>query len=174
MQMPAFRSQYQARAEQRYHASVGSPEVQQYRPMYDSDGVLQLEPTVTHDLYAEIQSYAASCDLQYIINRYFNGDASALSRVQGVYADLTGMPDSIHGVYNLMQQARADFGALPAEIKDKFGNDVMRFLASLGTPEWRDAMQIKAKPEVPTDGEAAKDVVSDALNRAAAVRESEG
>lgn len=173
MQMPAFRSQYQARAEQRYHASVGSPEVQQYRPMYDSAGVLQLEPTVTHDLYAEIQSYAASCDLQYIINRYFNGDPGVLSRVQGVYADLTGMPDSIHEVYNLMEQAKSDFGRLPADIKDKFGNDVMRFLSALGTPEWRDAMQIKPDLEVPVDGEASKDVVSDAIARAASVRESE-
>lgn len=173
MQMPVFRTQYQARADQRYHASVGSPEVQEYRPSYDSDGVLQLEPTSTHDLYAEIQSYAASCDLQYIINRYFNGDPAVLNRVQGVYADLSGMPDSIHGVYNLMQQAKADFGALPADIKDKFGNDVMRFLSSLGTPEWRDAMQIREKEVAPVDGEATKDVVSDALDRAAAVRESE-
>ena len=174
MEMPAFRSQYQARAAQRYHVSVGSPEVQQYRPMYDSDGVLQLEPTVTHDLYAEIQSYAQSCDLQTIINRYFNGDPGALSRVQGVYADLTGMPDSIHEVYNLMEQAKSDFGRLPADVKDKFGNDVMRFLSALGTPEWRDAMQIKPEPEVPTDGEIAKDVVSDAIARAASARESEG
>lgn len=173
MQMPVFRTQYQARAEQRYHASVGSPEVQEYRPSYDADGILQLEPTSTHDLYAEIQSYAASCDLQYIINRYFNGDPGALSRIQGVYADLTGMPDSIHEVYNLMQQARVDFGALPADVKDRFGNDVMRFLSALGTQEWRDAMQIREKEVPPVDGEATKDVVHDALERAAAVRQSE-
>lgn len=168
-----FDNQFVRRASERFFSGSGSPEVQEYRPMYDSDGVLQLEPTKMHDLYADIQSYAASCDLQMIINRYFNGDPAVLNRVQGVYADISQMPDSIHGVYNLMEQARADFGALPADIKERFGNDPMRFIASLGTPEWRDAMQIREKEAPPVDGEVAKDVVSDALDRAASVRESE-
>lgn len=164
-----FETQFARRAEQRVFAASGDPTVVQYVAERDADGILQLNEAGSHDLYQDIQSYAASCDLQVIINRYFNGDPGALARVQGVYADLDGMPDNIHEVYNLMQRAQADFGSLPADIQAKFGNDPMQFLATLGSPEWLEKMQMP-QPEAP--GEAT-DVVKDAVQRAEVVRESE-
>lgn len=165
---PEFDTQFDRRGRDRRFARTGNRIVKKYRPAFDELGVLRLVDNGTHDLYAEIQSYADSTDIATIIARYFNGDPLALSRVQGVYADVTGMPDSIHGVYNMMAKASDDFKTLPAEVQAKFGNDVFRFLSTLGTPEWMAAMQVEApKQDVP------KDVVADAAVRAEAARESE-
>lgn len=164
-----FVTQFERRAEQRVYAASGDPIVKQFVAERDADGILQLNEAGSHDLYQDIQSYAASCDLQVIINRYFNGDPGALARVQGVYADLVGMPDNIHEVYNLMQRAQADFGSLPADIQAKFGNDPMQFLASLGSQEWLEKMQM---PQSDAPGEVI-DVVKDAVQRAEVARESE-
>lgn len=166
---PEFDSQFERRGHSSIKASSGSRLVTNYRPAYDDRGVLHLVETGTHDLYAEIQSYSDSTDLATIINRYFNGDPLALSRVQGAYADLTGMPDNIHQVYNMMDKAAHDFHTLPVEIQAKFGNDPIRFLSTLGTPEWMAAMQIAQ----PAPSAASRDVVQDAVNRAEAARESE-
>lgn len=164
-----FETQFARRGDKRVFATVGDPLVKQYVAERDSDGVLLLNEAGGHDLYADIQSYAASCDLQVIVNRYFNGDPGALSRVQGVYADLDGMPDNIHEVYNLMQRAQVDFGSLPVDIQAKFGNDPMQFLATLGSAEWLEKMQMPQR-EAPGD---ATDVVANAVQRAEVVRESE-
>lgn len=163
-----FRTQYQARAAARYHTGVGSPLVQQYTAAYDKDGVLQLSESGQHDLYQDIQSHAASCDLAVIINRYFNGDPSALSRAQGIYADISTAPGTIHEAANLMRQAEADFLRLPVDIKEKFGNDPMRFLSTLGSDEWMAAMQIpKSQQDEPVD------LVKDAVQKAEEVRVNE-
>lgn len=166
---PEFDSQFERRGKSSVKAGSGNPITTRYRATYDDKGVLHLVPSGTHDLYAEIQSYAASTDLATIIARYFNGDPSALSRVQGTYMDLTGMPGNVHEVYNMMAKAEEDFHTLPAEIQAKFGNDPVRFLSTLGSPEWMAAMQIAQ----PAAGDPPKDVVKDAAQRAEAARESE-
>lgn len=120
----------------------GSPVVPLYRSQYNKDGVLELIEDGQHDLYAEIQSHAASTDMQLILDRYFNGDPSALSRVQGVYADITDMPTTIHEAMTIMDNARKDFETLPPVIKEQFGNDANQFLAQMGTDDWLAKMQL--------------------------------
>lgn len=166
---PEFDTQFERRGRSSVKAGSGKRLTIKYRPQYDDRGVLRLVATGTHDLYAEIQSYADSTDLATIIARYFNGDPGALSRVQGTYMDLTGMPSNVHEVYNMMGKAEEDFHTLPAEIQAKFGNDPVRFLSTLGSPEWMAAMQIVQ----PSAGDPPKDVVKDAAQRAEAARESE-
>lgn len=141
-----FESQYQRiydpEKRRRFAANPGSGVVKEYTAKYRQDGVLELVETGEHDLYADIQSHKDSCDLQLIINRYFNGDPAALSRVQGVYMDVSEMPENIHEAMQLMETARKDFDTLPVDIKAKFGNDPNQFLATLGTEQWFDNMQI--------------------------------
>lgn len=141
-----FETQYQRIYEpdkrKRFVANPGSGIIKEYTAQYRQDGVLELVETGEHDLYADIQSHKDSCDLQLIINRYFNGDPAALSRVQGVYMDVSEMPDNIHQAMQLMDNARRDFDTLPVDIKAKFGNDPNQFLATLGTEQWFANMQI--------------------------------
>lgn len=130
-----------------FHLSSGNPIMKKYTPEYDKQGNLQLVESGEHDLYSEIQSYAAGTDLALILNRYFNGDPAALSRVQGAYMDVSAMPTNIHEAMTLMQNARSDFETLPVDIKAKFANDPNQFLATLGTAEWFDKMQLPKKEE---------------------------
>ena len=150
--MLSFETQYQRIFDpdkrRRFAANPGSGVVKEYTARYKQDGVLELVETGEHDLYADIQSHKDSCDLQLIINRYFNGDPAALSRVQGVYMDVSEMPDNIHQAMQLMDNARRDFDTLPVDIKAKFGNDPNQFLATLGTEQWFENMQVqKQEPE---------------------------
>lgn len=135
----------------RRFSNTGSGVVVTYSPSYDSDGILQLEASGTHNLYDEIQSHRESTDLALIISRYFNGDPGVLSRVQGVYADISEMPRNIHEAMSLMENARSDFFKLPPDIKEQFGNDPNQFLASLGSAEWLTKMQVPAKDLDPSD-----------------------
>lgn len=146
-----FETQYQRIFDpdkhRRFNSNPGSGVVKEYTAQYRQDGVLELVETGEHDLYADIQSHKDSCDLQLIINRYFNGDPAALSRVQGVYTDVSEMPDNIHQAMQLMDNARRDFDTLPVDIKAKFGNDSNQFLATLGTEQWFENMQVnKTEP----------------------------
>lgn len=125
----------------------GSSVTTTYSAEYDKTGTLQLKPTGEHDLYAEIQSHKDSTDLALILNRYFNGDPTVLSRVQGAYMDVSEMPTNVHEAMTLMHNAQRDFEKLPVDIKEKFGNDPNRFLATLGTEEWFAAMQIEKSAE---------------------------
>ena len=141
----------------RFTANPGNGVVKEYTAQYRQDGVLELVETGEHDLYADIQSHKDSCDLQLIINRYFNGDPAALSRVQGVYMDVSEMPDNIHQAMQLMDNARRDFDTLPVDIKAKFGNDPNQFLAMLGTEQWFENMQVQ-KQETVQDESKGSDV----------------
>lgn len=140
----------------------GSRDVPQYAGVYKADGRLHVEEVGRRNLYAEIQSYKDSTDLSYIITRYMNGDPTALSRAQGMYVDITQMPSNMHDIINNMRAAEADFLRLPPDVKEKFGNDFHRFLMTLGTDDWRAAMQMAGVEEV------AAAPVGDAIVQAAA------
>lgn len=148
--LPAFDSDDQL-VYSRSAADSGSPVVQLYRSQFRKDGTLELIPDGEHDLYAEIQSHAASTDIQMILQRYFNGDPAALSRIQGVYADVTEMPKDIHQAMQMMDTARADFARLPVDIKELFDNDANQWLASLGTADWYSKMGVSSPVESPAD-----------------------
>lgn len=145
-----FQTQYQRLYEDnvRFVAEPGDSIIPTYTPIYNKNGVLELKQDGEKDLYAEIQSHKDSCDLAVIINRYFNGDPSALSRVQGTYMDITAMPTNMHEAMSLVDNARRDFDRLPVDIKQLFDNDANKFLATLGTEEWLQKMQIPKEEPV--------------------------
>lgn len=128
---------------ERHITAPGEAVVATYSPEYDKSGALQLVQDGEHNLYEEIQSHRDSTDLSLILNRYFNGDPTALSRVQGTYMDVTGLPDNIHEAMTLVDNARRDFDTLPPDIKQLFDNDANQFLSSLGTEDWFEKMQLK-------------------------------
>lgn len=144
----AFCTQYQRIAQhQRFATNPGNGLIPTYSPRYATDGVLVLKEDGQHNLYEEIQSHRDSTDIELIIDRYFNGDPTALSRVQGTYADITNMPQNMHEAMALVDNARRDFESLPVDIKQLFDNDPNQFLATLGTEEWFNKMQISQNNE---------------------------
>lgn len=120
----------------------GDPEVVTYDAYYDIDGVLQLKESGKKNLYDEIQSHKLSTDINVILQRYAAGDVDVLNRIQGVYADVTKAPHTFAEMMNITIQAKADFDALPVEIKNKFGNNFVQFMETYGTTEWFDRVGI--------------------------------
>lgn len=123
-----------------------------FRWKYDEKGNKSLVQDEEIDRDAEIQSYLEETKIENIINRA----AFDPSIVQKLGAqlndaepqDFTNMPSTLAEAQNLMIQAEQTWDKLPREIKQKFDNDVDKFIANFGTAEWANALGILQKPEV--------------------------
>lgn len=95
------------------------------RPRYVKD-VTTTPPTLRKvgetDQQALIQSYADECDVNRIVQRFEAGDISALSRVQGLYADVSGYPTDAVSLMNLGAQATYAWDSLTLEEQSKYGS----------------------------------------------------
>lgn len=153
-----FNTQY--RTPSRFSAAPGSPEKTIFKSRYAKDGSIEIVEAGIDNLYEYIQSHAQSVDINVILQRYANGDVSALSRSQGMYGDFTGMPDSFVGVLNMINDTRDYFDGLPLDVKAKFGHSFDRFVASLDNPSvYADLFGESAKE--PVSPVVDKEVVTD-------------
>lgn len=97
------------------------------------------------DLQDYIQSFADECDVNRIVERYTNGDASVLQRVQGVYSDVAGVPTDLTTAFETVSAARAYYESLPEAARREFGS-LGKFLDSIVTiPE--DNSKVSEKEE---------------------------
>lgn len=80
------------------------------------------------DQYAITQSFKNECDINRIIARYQAGDISVLSRVQGLYSDISGLPNDPTEMMQLGFLANSAWDNLDPEIKSKFNNDKSVFV----------------------------------------------
>lgn len=127
-----FKTQYDSRP--RFHTSIGNPVVEIYTGRYDKNGDLQLVKTGTENLYDKIQAEAAACDMDNILRRFANGDISVLSQSQGFYADVAAAPMHFTDALNMVRSVEDAFNQLPAEEREKFENDWVKYGASLVNP----------------------------------------
>lgn len=114
-----------------------------YTPDLKKDGTIELVVTGKEDLWELYNSFADSCDINSLIERYDAGDVSALNRGNPVFLDLLGAPKSLAEAYQMNFRAEAAFEGLPAQIREKFDNSFMKFLSDAGSPEWFDALKIE-------------------------------
>lgn len=128
----------------RFITDSGSPEKILYEGMYMKDGTFDLVEKGIDNLYDYIQSFKDSVDIHVIIKKYMNGDLSAFNQREGVYADISGIPDNFIDIYNLVEHAKSTFNALPLEVRDKFGNNFVRFAGSVTGLE--DSKEVVDKP----------------------------
>lgn len=94
-----------------YHApSFPSPSGVGTRPLFkkcrNDDGRYCLRKVGETDQQALIDSYKDECDVNRIVQKCANGDFSALARVQGLYTDISGMPDNPTDAFNLGNMVR--------------------------------------------------------------------
>lgn len=149
-----FKTQYDFR--ERFYTSIGNPVVETYTGRYDKNGDLQLVKTGSENLYDKIQAEAAACDMDNILRRYANGDISVLSQSQGIYADVAGAPMHFTDALNMVQSVEEAFAQLPAEEREKFDNDWVKYGASLVNP----VVESSVEPAVQSDV-VQKEVVSE-------------
>lgn len=115
-----------------------------------SDGTIKLTEIDQIDIKAEINSHASTCDMAYILSKLRQGDVSVVNVTPGVYGDFTQFPKSYAEMLQLVQSGEDAFAALPLDVRNKFDNDVSKWFASIGSDDWRSAMNIP-KPDPTVD-----------------------
>lgn len=145
------------RAAQRHVAAVGSPLRQTYMAVYDSNHNRQFVEDKKIDQYARIQSFKDQCLIENIIKRCTGGDLTALNQVQGMYGDISGMPNDPRSMHDLLMRAKEMYETVPQEeqISD-FGGSFENFLATFGDNQslarYLQSRMKQPDKEVPTDG----------------------
>lgn len=129
--------------EEKFVCDPGSRYRDVYTPDLKKDGTIELVVTGKEDLWELYNSFADSCDLNSLIERFEAGDVNALNRGNPVFLDLLGAPKSLAEAYQMNFRAEAAFEGLPAQIREKFDNSFMKFLSDAGSPEWFDALKIE-------------------------------
>lgn len=123
------------------------------------NGSIDLEKDGVEDVYAFIQSHKDSVDLNLIMQRYARGDVSGLNKVQGSYGDFTQFPKTYAEALQAVITAKEQFMALPLDVREKFGHDSNRYISSIGTPEWMDALGISVSDQAPEMSDVVKEGV---------------
>lgn len=96
------------------------------------------------------QSFKAECDINNIMSRFRKtGVLDFTSRYEAQYGDVTAV--DFTAAMNTVAQARGMFFAMPAHIRDRFGNKPENFLAFVQNPANKDEARHLGllKPEVP-------------------------
>ena len=144
-----FRTKYQR---VQVNAVTGSPIRVVREAVYDKRKNITVVEKGKENLYAYINSFADSVDINVLLARYRNGEKDALLQRAGAYIDISSMPANINEFIDLSRSAQNLFNSLPVETKEKFNNNVMEFISTVGDPEWIEKMN-----ESPSD--IAKNIV---------------
>lgn len=115
----------------RKFSNPGNPVHITYAPHFDETGHYELVEDGKINIYDEIQSHADSVDINILLKRYAEGDPEALSRAQGSFIDVTGMPQTYAEVLNIVNDAKQVFLKLPLEEREKYGQSFEVWLSSL-------------------------------------------
>lgn len=115
----------------------GSPFAATYKLKYGEDGSADLVIVGKVNVDEQIQSYRNSCDIQVLLERFANGDVTALSKTPSFYADLSDMPQSLAGYLQLIHDASEAFNSLSVDVRAKFDNNPDKFFASIGSDQFR-------------------------------------
>lgn len=88
----------------------------------------------------KIQSYFESTDLNLIIQRFMDGDISALQRRSAAYFDAVGMPSTLAEAYAVAENGRTNFDRLPLSVRESYNFDFGQYLADIGSDHYLDVM----------------------------------
>lgn len=120
----------QFRERKRFLSNVGSPIKSVLAGSYDENGNFQIVEKAKDNLYAQIQSYAESVDINVILKRFANGDTSVLNKHEPMYGDFTELPKTYAEMLNVVIAGENYFNQLPLEEREKHGNSFAQFLSN--------------------------------------------
>lgn len=149
--MNEFRSAYSGQV--RHTSLTGNGREPEYQYKVTETG-RELMKTGETDVYALIQSRMDETKIENIIKRA-TYDPTALGDQQwqnsAQIVDITDVPTDYHTWYNRIEDAKRQFEALPIEVKNKWDNDVEKYIMAYGTEEWANKMGIMPKKDNATD-----------------------
>lgn len=117
------------------------------------------------DVYAQIQSYKESTDVNVILERFARGDVSVLSKIQGTYGNFTEMPQTLAELQQRVIDAENIFYALPLETRAQFEHNPSIFFSEFGSEKFNAALGLD---KVEESVDLAKDVVENTVINPAA------
>lgn len=117
----------------------GSRKKKVYSPRFDGKK-LTLVATGEVDIQDEINAHAPECDMNFILSRLANGDMSALTKKQPLYADFHDLPDNFRDMIDIALNSEHHFNALPLEVRKQFDNDYRQWIYRAGSDEWMKIM----------------------------------
>lgn len=118
----------------------GSPIKYEYGAKLDKSKNVVIEKKGETNLYAYINSFADSVDINVLLARFTNGDKEALNQRAGSYIDISNIPTNLNEYLEFQRSTEALYNTLPAEVKAKFGNNLLQFISQVGEPEWNEIM----------------------------------
>lgn len=128
------------------------------RPLFelglDKDKRKVLVQTGSVDIPDFINAFQATTDMAFILARLSAGDVSVLNRKPCFYCDSTILPKTPAEGYDMIDQSIRAFDALPDEVRAKFNNNVLDWLASAGSPDWISKMSRQPAPASPDSSES--------------------
>lgn len=132
----------------------GSPTGDEWVTTYVIDvnpetGAEYLKESGRENLYERIQESLEATKIENIIRRFEEGDPNALGHANGLYADISEMPNNLIDAHKKIQKVQAEFGKLPADIKELFGNNPTQFMAEMLSGEGQEKIKKKAEPKTP-------------------------
>lgn len=112
--------------------------VQQIGPKYvylRPDGKTKKVFTINEEVDKADQSFKKECDVNEIIRKFTKtGQVTHLRGTQGVYADVSQVPD-LHTAMITVTQAQQAFDALPSDIRKRFANSPTEMIEFLKDPK---------------------------------------
>lgn len=136
---------------------AGEQTITNYEMRMTKSGHKYLAETGTVNIYDKIQDNKNACDVKKIVQRAVMGDINAIARIKNVrdnYGDTTKIPSNLMEAQQMIIDAKKAFDQLPKEIRQKFNNNAMEFMADEGkvkevTEQWlKDRGAIEQKPVV--------------------------
>lgn len=138
----------------------------EYQERLDKDGTSYLVRVGKTDLNAIAQKALPGTLVYNILDRFRNGDLSALGTDGGYYGDFSNVPDSFSESLNLFNKIQHNFSMLNPKLRSLFDNNPSRFAAELQNGSALEKLRSFGKS-------VKKNVVSPAAANAAAAKESE-
>lgn len=117
----------------------GSRKKKVYSPRFDGKK-LTLVQTGEVDIQDEINAHAPECDMNFILSRLANGDMSALTKKNPLYADFHNLPENFRDMIDIALNSEHHFNALPLEVRKQFDNDYRQWIYRAGTDDWMKIM----------------------------------
>lgn len=141
--LTSFRTKYEPI---KVHTEPGSAFAATYKLKYGEDGTADLVIVGKVNVDEKIQSYRDSCDIQVLLERFANGDVTALSKSPSFYADLSDMPTNLAGYLQLIHDAEKAFFSLDPDVRSRFNNSPDQFFAAIGSDQFYKLLGINTNP----------------------------
>lgn len=102
-----------------------------YNEIVDNYGRRTLKQTGVHDLNQFVQTSLPSTLVYNILDRFQQGDLSALQKTQGFYADVTAVPKSLFEAHRFLSSLEDRFDHLDKDLRAKYDFDFGKFVRSI-------------------------------------------